>query len=508
MKILQKKDIIQIEMEIKLSNHLTDSDLIDEAANSFIMQFTKIVDNTNKHILILCGNGKNGADGLSIANLLARKDYSVEVLIIGIATNDSVFFTEKLSHLYSSIHYQYFNIQEINNINIPQHHILIDSFLGTGLNRPLSDELNNFINRINALKSTVIAVDIASGVFCDEGKSNTFIRPNYTIALGTIKQAYFLSDSIDFVGKLIYAEMQSFSVPISKISTNNIWIDIYEATNILKPLNRLTHKYMNGSTLIAGGSYGMAGCMKLAGEAALRTGSGIVHLHVPYGSVDFLQSSLPEAIVQMDDNKYGVGPFDYSNRINAIAIGPGMGRKNKQSELITDIFEKNDKIPMVIDADALNILANWKEWSGKIKCPAIITPHKGEFDRLFGGFEFQIDRISFMRKFSVDTGIVIVLKGADTAISTPDGNIYYSNSGNCGMATAGSGDVLTGIIAGLLAQGYNTVEAALLGTQLHSVAGNFAADKMGERSLLAGDIVQHIGMAYQFFEEFIKLNRL
>lgn len=502
MKILRKINITQLENETKLLNNLTDSELIDEAANAFVAQFTEIVPDTNSNILILCGNGKNGADGLSTANLLSRSGYTVKICVIYVSGSDSEYFIEKLNGLYQSIPISRIHLNNFDTISFPYHDILIDAIFGTGLNRQISNPVSELFEHVNNLPSLKIALDIGSGLFADGNFSPSFIIPDYTIGIGTAKLAYFLSDIKDQVGKLILAPISSFKRSLQTMPTDLFWIDMEMVKSILKPLNRLRHKYQCGSALIIGGSYGMAGCMKLAGEAALRTGCGVVHLHVPYGTVDFLQSSLPEAIIHIDDNKYSIGSFELQGRINSIALGPGMGRKNKQSELIESILDQNKELPMVIDADALNILSGWPNWMEKIQCPAILTPHKGEFERLFGRSEHQLDRINLMQEFSIKTGIVVILKGADTAISMPDGKVYFSNTGNCGMATAGSGDVLTGIIGSLLAQGYSIEEAAILGSQIHGTAGNFAADKEGERSILAGDIVRNIGMAYQFFDEF------
>ncbi len=497
MKILSKSKIRCLEDDIKVQKHLTENQLISEAGKAFFDQFVEIVKDVNITILILCGNGNNGADGIEIANLLSVAGYNVEVGIINIAPKSSEAFRQKLDILYSSVPRFTLDIQDLHDFILPFHDILIDGMVGTGLNRELPAELQKLIDRINNNGRPIFAIDIASGLYCDGEQPVHAIIPDYTIAMGTVKPAYFLAEGTDHVGNLLFGEIKSFQDFRNKIESDDYWIDPQMTKDILKPYNRLDHKYVHGSTSIIGGSYGMSGCIKLAGEAAMRSGCGIVYLHVPYNSVDFLQSSLPEAIIHPDEFKYHIGSFENNGRINSIGIGPGMGFKVKQSDMFDGLLTSNDSIPMVIDADALTILSNWENWPEKIKCPVILTPHKGEYERLFGKFDSQRQRVESMRQHSMRYGHVILLKGADTVISSSDGSVYYSNTGNSGMATAGAGDVLTGILSGLLAQGYNTVEAAILGSQIHGIAGNLAASNLGKRSLIASDLVKNIGLAIQ-----------
>jgi len=500
MKILKKDEVRCLEESCKKTEQLTDIQLISEAANAFVSQFVDIVSDTNSTVLILCGNGKNGADGLEAANILSRLGYNVEAGIVFLAPAGSGAFEEKLSMLYSSVPRFTLDIQDLPHFVLPYHDVLIDALVGSGFNRPFSTEVQVFIDQINSYDSLKIAVDIASGLYCDGQQPEKVICCNYTVAVGTAKPAYFLSDKEDYVGQLLFAPIRSFDPYLAKAQSDWHWIDPEMVTEKLHPYSRIAHKYNHGSTLIVGGSYGMAGCMKLSGEASLRSGAGLVHLHVPYSAVDFLQSSLPEAIIHIDDYKYHLGPFELNKKFTSIAIGPGMGCKTKQIEMFEALLDQNTGIPMVIDADALTILSMCSGWRQKIKCPAILTPHKGEFERLFGHFDDQLGRIEAMLEYSGETGNTVLLKGADTVISTGDGTLYFSNTGNSGMATAGSGDVLTGILAGILAQGYSIEDAAIIGSQLHGTAGNIAAEEKGKRSLIAGDIVGNIGLAYQYLE--------
>ncbi|HPB53371.1 MAG TPA: NAD(P)H-hydrate dehydratase [Saprospiraceae bacterium] len=500
LKILNKSQIAHLENEVKISRHLTESQLVSQAGKAFYHEFTKIIKDIDLTILILCGNGNNGADGLEIANLLSSAGYNVEVGVILIAKKSSDTFRHKLENLFSSIPTIELDVQDLHDFTLPFYDVLIDGILGSGINRELPTELQSLITRINQNKQPVFSIDIASGLSCEGTLPKVAIRPHYTIAMGTIKPAYFLAEGVDHVGILIFARIQSFEECLSQIKSHEFWINPSSAKKILKPYNRLDHKYIHGIASIIGGSYGMSGCIKLSGEAALRSGCGVVYLHVPYNSVDFLQSSLPEAIIHPDDFKYHIGSFENNMRFTAIGIGPGMGYKIKQSEMFGGLLDDNKTIPMVIDADALTILSGWDDWPRRINCPVILTPHKGEFERLFGKFETQQQRVDAMRNHSTKYGHVILLKGADTVISGPDGSVYFSNTGNSGMATAGSGDVLTGILTGLLAQGYSPIDTAILGSQIHGLSGNIAEANWGKRSIIAGDLVKNIGLAIQSIE--------
>ena len=496
MKVLKKEQIIKLEAECMNFNRLNSIILIEMAASSFVTQFIDIVHNTNNTILILCGNGKNGADGLQIANLLVRRGYNVEVGIIYVAKENSEEFSFYLNNMYDSIPKFSIELQDLSSFTIPYHDYLIDGIFGIGLNRDLPKDLANFIIKLNDYASYKIAIDIPTGILCDGSGHSVALICNETIAIGSYKPCYFLCESLDYVGYLRLAEIEIFKSFIDETDSDVNYLDKSFVKNILKPVKRIVHKYQLGHSLIVGGGHGIAGCMKLSGEAALRSGCGLVTLHVPYASVDFLQASFPEAMIDVDDNKYHIGPFDLAKKVSAIGIGPGMGLKVRQFELLVNLFNQTEEIPVVIDADAISLLSKEENWEDFLPNNFIMTPHKGEFDRLFKDMTDQSARIECMKKFSLKHQAVIILKGADTVISTPEGAAYFSNYGNSGMATAGSGDVLTGILTSLLAQGYSLKESALLGVYLHGTAGDHAAKSKGERSMIASDIIENIGNAY------------
>ena len=269
----------------------------------------------------------------------------------------------------------------------------------------------------------------------------------------------------------------------------------------IKQVPRISHKYQRGSALLIGGQYGTVGCMRLAGESALRSGCGIVTLHVPKCAVEFLQGSLPEALIEPDENFYSVGLMQNYEKFQSIGIGPGMGRQVKQNELVKQILMNPPAVPLVWDADALRILGDNPDFLNLIPPLSILTPHAGEFAALFNKKLYGKDLHEFALLMANQFQLIILFKGADTIIYAPDNRYYVNSTGNCGMATAGSGDVLTGIITGLLAQGYSPLDAACLGAYFHGLAGDLAAEQLGHNSLIASDIIRFLGNAFIQFNE-------
>ncbi len=496
MKIFSKSQIVALEEETMKTCNLSSLDLIQAASEAFVAYFIDSEFDINVSILIYCGNGRNGADGIQIANRLVSQGYNVELGILNISKKNTLEFDECASKVFNSIPLFTLDMQDLPSHIIPFHDVLIDGMLGTGLNRELNPNLGNFIKRLNLFNSYKLAIDIPTGLFTDEGNKGVALMCNETIGLSTAKMGYFLEETNDHIGKLTIVDIPVLDQNQQNFESNTYYVQANIISSILKKPDRLTHKYARGHCMLIGGSHGMAGCMKLAGEAALRTGCGIVSLHVPSCAVSFLQASLPEAIIDADNNKYHIGPFELNKKVDAIGIGPGMGINTDQLALTQQLLEQLSDKPMVIDADALTVLKSIDNWEIKLPKNSILTPHKGEFERLFGTFNNQLERIEFMRTFSQKYQIVILLKGADTFISSPNGEIYVNNNGNSSMATAGSGDVLTGMITSLLAQGYASVEAAKVGSYLHGLAGAIAVDSSDLSSLIASDIVQNIGFAY------------
>ena len=491
-KIFLQSQLKSLEKKFIEDRQLSEFDLIYRAGTA-VAEFLDAKFEASKFIF-LCGNGNNGADGLIAAKWLFEKGRQVEIILIRTSSNDSPEFKLCLDSLPIGISLLVIEHCYTFKLNIEINDVLVEALLGSGQNRSLDVELEDFIQKLNTLNVPKISLDVPIGLKSDGELLPIHFNAHLTIGLGSLKLAYFLPLESDPIGNLNFIEL---GFPVELLESKYRTIDLSLAKSIMRIRPKNTHKYLQGSTLLIGGSYGMCGCMKLAGEAALRAGAGLVTLHVPSASVNFLQSALPEAILQPDENQYHVGYLEDYTKFNAIGIGPGMSVKTKQINLIQQLFGIDQSIPLVIDADALTLLSMNPDLLNQLPKNSILTPHTGEFKRLFGSWNSAIELMNIGIDRSVSLNTTIVLKSHHTMIFCPSGMVYFNTTGNPGMATAGSGDVLTGILTGLLAQGYSTLDAALLGVYLHGLAGDMAADQLGHESLIASDIIQHIGFAYK-----------
>jgi NAD(P)H-hydrate epimerase len=287
--------------------------------------------------------------------------------------------------------------------------------------------------------------------------------------------------------------MQDF---IDHTGTKNFYTDHEDCQKILKPRNKYSHKGTFGHALLFCGSRGKMGAAVLASVGCLRSGPGLVTAHVPRFGSAILQTAVPEAMLDIDSSEDILTEIPDLSRFTSIAVGPGIGQEI-QTQRILKFLIQNSTTPLIIDADAINILGENKTWISFVPKGSIFTPHPKEFERLVGKSSDDFDRNQIQRDFSIKYGVYIVLKGAHTAITTPDGKCYFNSTGNPGMATGGSGDVLTGILAGLKAQGYTSLETCLLGVYLHGLAGDRTSESLGQEAMIAGDIVENLGKAFQ-----------
>ena len=270
-----------------------------------------------------------------------------------------------------------------------------------------------------------------------------------------------------------------------------------DIASLIKTRERFAHKGDFGHALLIAGSAGKMGAAVLAAKGCLRSGAGLLTVHIPSRGEVILQTALPEAMVELDRNADCVTELPDASKYDAIGIGPGIGKADETRELLKKLLETVPAIPLVVDADALNLIADNNELLHHLPEGTILTPHVGEFDRLTGSSDNSYERIQKARSIAAEQKICIILKGSYTAVCTPTGRIFFNTTGNPGMATAGSGDVLTGLILGLLSQGYRPEEASVIGVYVHGVAGDLAAANLSEESMIAGDIIQMSGIAFK-----------
>jgi NAD(P)H-hydrate epimerase len=498
MKIFSASQIREIDAYTIKNEPIESIDLMERAANALFNEIIYIVDK-NKAIKIFAGPGNNGGDGLALARMLANDRYKVEVYILKIK-EFSDDFSVNLKRLENQ---QKVKIKYIVNSDafpvIKDEEIIIDALFGSGLNRPLDGLALLLVKYINSFSANVISIDIPSGLFCDDNTDNNYegvIRAKYTFSFQFPKLSFLFSENEDYVGKWKVLPIGLHPEIIEKTCTNYYFIKDEDIRKIIKIRKKFSHKGTYGHALLISGGYGKMGAAVLASGACLRSGSGLVTIHIPKHGINILQTSVPEVMISIDKNEKYFSVLPDLSVFNAYGVGPGIGTNLNTQKTLKKLLLAVNK-PLVIDADALNILSIHKEWLNNIPAFSILTPHPKEFERLVGKAKNSFHRISMQIAFASKYNVCVILKGAYTSVAFPDGNCYFNSTGNPGMATGGSGDVLTGIITGLLAQGYNSYEASILGVYMHGLAGDIAAAELSEESMTAGDIINFLSEAFR-----------
>ena len=453
--------------------------------------------------VVFAGPGNNGGDGLAVARMLHAAGCKVCVWLInpkGKLSPDCAVNLERLNGVSVVVN------EVCGGFVMPAldcNTIIIDALFGSGLNNPVANSLfADVINGINASVCRVVAVDMPSGLL---GENNcplggVVVNADVTLTLQFPKLSLLLPENARFVGDMEILDIRLSQEWIEKEPSTLYFADEKEIKALLKPRGRHAHKGNFGRALLVAGSKGMAGASVLAARAALRSGVGLLTVHVPACNNVIVQSCVAEAMTVIDSNESCFSDAIDTAHYTAVAVGPGLGQSKESEGALLGLIE-NSTVPLVLDADALNILSRNKEWLCRLPQGSVLTPHPGEFERLFGKFPGRYHAITSVRALARDYGIVIVLKGAYTTVIAPDGNLYFNTTGNPGMATGGSGDVLTGVMLALLAQEYNSTDAARLAVYVHGLAGDMAAAEKGQIALVAGDIVDFMPRAWRSLEE-------
>lgn len=498
MKIFSTSQIREIERYTMENEPISSFDLMERAALSFALAFEREV-SRGKEILIFAGPGNNGGDALAVARLLNERAYNIECFLFNpknSLSSDCEKNKEKISAIPGIV------FHEIQDTFVPpqikKETVVIDGIFGTGLNRPLEGGFAAIIKYINQAEAEVYSIDIPSGLFGENNAKNqekTIIKAKKTFTFQYPKLAFLLPDSAFYVGEW---EILDIGLNDGEDKKNTTPYYITEKEMIQQSFHRrssFAYKNQLGHALIIAGSRGKMGASVLCAKACLRSGIGLLTVHLPQCGEGIIQTAFPEAMVDSSTGNHCIEPFNLSENYTAIGVGPGIGTSDSTASMLKKLLQENNK-PMVLDADALNILAANKDWLQHLPPNSILTPHVGELDRLVGSSISSFDRLMKASNFAFNHKCIVVLKGAFTAICTPEKTFYFNPTGNPGMATAGSGDVLTGIITGLLAQGYPPFKAAQVGVYLHGLAGDFAAEKHSKESMIAGDIIDSLGKAY------------
>ena len=487
MKILTAEQTKILDFATIDEQNLKSIDLMERAADTFVSWFKET--SHNKNVSIFCGLGDNGGDGLAIGRLLHYYGYLVTVYIVKFSNKTSKDFDYNLKRCKSDR----IDIIELNKdepfFHFDNQSVAIDAILGSGINRSVEGWLKEMVKHINESFETIYSVDISSGTFPDSHTAGTSILPTATCTFELPKLAFLFPENEKRIGEWYVQPINSSQETLYLLDTPYHYLTPDFIQSLKKKRNKFAHKGTFGHALMICGSYGMMGAALLSARACLRTGCGLVSLHIPKSGYEIAQIGLPEAMVSIDDNNEVFSNIENISKYNAIGIGCGLGKHFLTKGAVLRLLQKTE-VPLVIDADALNIIAE-EEWLSMIPKGSILTPHVKEFERLFGKTSNDFERNHLHRLKAQELELNIVLKGAHTDICTADGNCYFNSTGNPGMATAGSGDVLTGMITSLVAQGYSTKEAAILGVYFHGQAGDFALEKYKSASyIIASDIIK------------------
>lgn len=498
MKILSPAQIQQADQLTLENQNITSIDLMERAGTKIYERLDTMLQETKSTIHIFCGVGNNGGDGLVVGRLLYEKDYEVIVYVVNYSDKHSVEFDHNLHHFEKSTRLKVQILQDAGNFpEISPNDIIIDAIFGIGLNRSPQGWIKDFMINLNNCKAYKISIDIPSGLFANDAVTDydAVFKTDYTLTLQTPKLAFYLPETAVFVGNFdildigLDRDYLENVKPLAEIVTKSL------AQNIYVPRSKFGYKNTYGHALIVGGSYGKIGSAVLSTKAAFRIGSGLVTTFVPKCGLTILQTTIPEAMVITDKEDNFITDISVDFEPSAVGIGIGMGKNSASVKALKNFLLVN-KAALVIDADALNIISENKELLKYIPNNAILTPHPGELKRLIGDWKDDYEKLEKTKKFSIENKVIVVIKGAYT-ITVNQEKLYINTTGNPGMGTAGSGDALTGVITGLLSQGYDKLSAAIFGIYMHGKAGDIAAAKVGQESIMAGDIIENISAAYQ-----------
>lgn len=476
---------------------ITSTDLMERAAYGCVEWILRVYP-TKERFAIFCGKGNNGGDGLAIARLLAENGKEIQLHILEFGFPGTADFQQNLArvHQYPKIQIQY--IQDAEQIYpINNDAIIIDALVGSGLNRKIEGLTAILIQHINQATNSILSIDIPSGLFCDEtSKNNIAIQATHTLSFSP-KLAFYVAENAACLGEVHLIDIHLH--PSFYEYSQSIFELLFEAdiVPLIKKRNRFSHKGKFGHGLLIAGSKGKMGAAVLAAKSALRAGIGLLTCHIPGCGYSVMQSSVPEAMVSTDLNEVEISNMPKNlNTYTSIGIGPGLG--NAATTLaVLEMTLSSYTQPIVLDADALNLIATNPTLLNFIPRHSILTPHPGEFKRLFGETLDDFDRINQAIYQSKKLDLYILLKGNHSFIACPTGAHYFNTTGNAGMAKGGAGDALTGILTALLAQGYSSENALKIGVFLHGLAGDIAATESTMQGMTITDLIDSMGKAWK-----------
>lgn len=489
MKILTANQIKEADLYTIEHEPVSSIDLMERASQTIAEWFIKNI-STDTKLVFIVGKGNNGGDGLAVARILSNADFKCSVFLV---FDESEFTAETYTNfkrLPSGIAF----LKKDALKELSKSVVIVDAILGTGVKNAIKEPVSTLINRINELPNKVISIDLPSGMFTEfDNKKQCIIKADITLTLQFPKLAMLLPEAGENCGNIHILPIGLSSQYLEQAESSFYFVDDkYVATRLLSR-SKFAYKNKFGHSLLVCGSQGMIGAAVLSTKAALRSGCGLVTAHIPFEERAILQISCPSAMLSLDNGGSFSQLPDNLEKYNVIGCGCGLGKTAKTVSAL-NLLLSSAQCPVVLDADALNIIAEHTEMQQLIPENSILTPHLGELQRLAGKWTDEKHKFQLVKSLSEKLNSVVIVKGAHTMTCLPDGTYYFNSTGNSGMAKGGSGDVLTGLITGLLARGYSSADAATIGVYLHGQAGDKAAEKIGVEYMNSEDLIRYLNL--------------
>lgn len=508
MKIFEVEQIREIDQYTIQNEPVSALDLMERAAAAFAHEIKERFPR-EMPVHVFAGPGDNGGDALAVARLLQDAGFaSVCTYLFNPGGRLSPSCAANREFLRSrTSKRQFVEVEKGVRFDLPYINgemLVVDGLFGTGLSRPLGGAFAAIVKFLNHTGATIVSIDLPSGLMAEDNTDNDpehIVRASYTFTFQHPKLCFFFPETAAFLGKWEVLDIRLSPEAIRILDTPYSLVEREELKALVRPLSRFAHKGTQGHGLLVSGSRGMAGAALLSAGGALRSGLGKLTVHTPGANVAVLQAGRPEAVLSVDPSESCFSCVPEVEMYNAVAVGPGLGLEEETAEALADLLAAMPRgKPLVVDADGLNLIARRLPLLRKLPPGTILTPHPKELERILGDCQNAYARLQMARELAQATHVLIVLKGAYTATIFPDRSVHFNTTGNPGMATAGSGDVLTGVLLSLLAQGYAPREAALLGVYLHGLAGDLAAREVGMRGMTASDLVRFLPRAWEELE--------
>ena len=505
MKIFTSAQIHELDRYTIEHEPINSVDLMERAAKAITRAVAEEW-TTHTPVVVFAGPGNNGGDALAVARLLTNEGYKVRTYLFNITNHLSDDCVTNRQRLLDGRHAKDFTeiTAKFDPPELTADTLVIDGLFGSGLNKPLAGGFASLVKYINQSPAKVVSIDVPSGLMSEDNTYNVranIIHATLTLTLHEKKLAFLFGDAQQFIGRLKVLDIRLSQEYIQKTEAQYYVLEESDVRSRLLHRDDFAHKGNMGNALIVAGSYGMSGAAILATRACLRSGAGKVTVHTPKKNYGVMQISVPEAVLHMDHEETAFTEAVDTDGFDALGIGPGLGcQETTAIAMIAQI--RRAQCPIVADADALNILASHRAWMQQLPKGIIMTPHPKELDRLTGSpANADFERLHRTRELAQSLQAYIILKGHNSALCLPDGQVVFNPTGNSGMATAGSGDVLTGIITALLARGYHQHNACIVGMYLHGLAGDIAVKTLGKESLTASDIIDYLPHAFKHLDD-------